>query len=171
MWSDTNLPFRWWTDEIGSANGILICHFMPECYIIIFKSLHNTREAFKRGSFGVQMFSPCKATRGSAKSWTRPARQCIYYWICNQEYIINRSNSNPYPTGTLSSFHLSIENLPHELRVSADSLSASSVTSGSSAEMNEENLQKQTVSDSQKIIIRIKNYCLEFRRTSRVPHF
>ncbi len=33
-----------------SAYGILICHFMPKCYIILFKSEHNTREAFKRGS-------------------------------------------------------------------------------------------------------------------------
>lgn len=30
------------------AYGILICHFMPKCYIILFKSKHNTREAFKR---------------------------------------------------------------------------------------------------------------------------
>lgn len=107
---------------------------------------------------------------GWAKSWTRPARQCIYYWFCNQEYIINRSHFNPYPTGTLSSFHLSIENLPHEVSVSADSLSGSSVTSGSSAEMNEENQWKQTVNGSQKLIIWIKNNRLEFRRTSSVPN-
>ncbi|XP_051976536.1 G-protein coupled receptor family C group 6 member A-like [Xyrauchen texanus] len=154
---------------IISAYGILLCHFMPKCYIILFKRKHNTKEAFNRG---VREFNKRLFRRGFIVNQNMSGHEntdSSFTIDSVIENILNGTLANPYSTGTISSFHLSIENLPQAVHVSGDSVYGSSLTFDSSAKMNVGNLKNnQTLSGSPKPFKCIRNRPA-LKRTSSVP--
>ncbi|XP_051547020.1 G-protein coupled receptor family C group 6 member A-like [Myxocyprinus asiaticus] len=152
-----------------SAYGILFCHFMPKSYIILFKRKHNTKDAFNRGirEFTKRLFR--RSFKVNQNMSGHESTDSSFTIDSGIENILNGTLANPFSTGTTSSFHLSVENLPQEVHVSADSVYGSSLTFDSSAKMNVENLKNyQTLSGSPKPITCIRNRP-ELKRTSSVP--